>query len=133
MLLISSLLLVSDSVGPGIYGGRVQRDEHGSIIIGKQFQNHNPTPGPVYDGGGYTAMSKALSQGVSAVEALLKQDPSLVNEISTGGAQPLHMAGQVVLKYVFFISQPLIVRLFKIYVIRDIYLTLQSPGKLADA
>jgi hypothetical protein len=101
MLLIAPLLLVSDSVGPGIYGGRVQRDEHGSIIIGKQFQNHNPMPGPVYDGGGYTAMSKALSQGVSAVEALLKQDPSLVNEISTGGAQPLHMAGQIVPKYVF--------------------------------
>ena len=38
-------------------------------------------------------MSRALSQGVSAVEALLKQDPALANEISTGGAHPLHMCG----------------------------------------
>ena len=52
----------ADSVGPGIYGGKVKRDDQGNVIIGKQFQNHNPTPGPVYAGGGYTAMSKALSQ-----------------------------------------------------------------------
>jgi hypothetical protein len=49
-------------VGPGIYGGRVKRDEKGNVIIGRQYQNHNPTPGPVYDGTGYTDMSKALSQ-----------------------------------------------------------------------
>ena len=52
----------ADSVGPGIYGGKVKRDDKGNVIIGKQFQNHNPMPGPVYAGGGYTAMSKALSQ-----------------------------------------------------------------------
>ena len=28
----------SDSVGPGIYGGRVKRDQHGEIVIGKQYQ-----------------------------------------------------------------------------------------------
>ena len=28
----------SDSVGPGIYGGRVKRDENGEIVIGKQYQ-----------------------------------------------------------------------------------------------
>ena len=38
-------------------------------------------------------MSRALSQGVSAVEALLKQDPALANEISTGSAHPLHTCG----------------------------------------
>ena len=83
----------ADSVGPGIYGGRVRRDANGRVILGQQYQNHNPEPGPVYDGGGYTEMSRALSQGVSAVEALLKQDPALANEISTGGARPLHMCG----------------------------------------
>ena len=36
----------SDSVGPGIYGGRVERDAAtGEIIIGKQFEEHNATPG----------------------------------------------------------------------------------------
>ena len=28
----------TDSVGPGIYGGRVMRNEEGEIIIGKQYQ-----------------------------------------------------------------------------------------------
>ena len=28
----------SDSVGPGIYGGTVKRDENGEIVIGKQYQ-----------------------------------------------------------------------------------------------
>ena len=35
-----------------------------------------------------------LHQGEAAVKELLDADPSLVNEISTGGAQPLHMAGK---------------------------------------
>lgn len=34
-----------DSVGPGIYGGNVLRDEKGDIVIGQQYQNHNPKPG----------------------------------------------------------------------------------------
>jgi len=83
----------ADSVGAGIYGGKVKRDENGEVIVGKQFQNHNPTPGPVYAGGGYSAMNKALASGKDAVAALLDKDPSLVGEISTGGAQPLHMCG----------------------------------------
>jgi hypothetical protein len=75
----------ADSVGPGIYGGKVKRDPAtGQIIIGKQYQNHNPNPGPVYAGGGYTDINRALSQGEAAVSALLDSDPSLVNEISTG-------------------------------------------------
>ena len=37
----------ADSVGPGIYSGIVARDEQGQIVVGKQYQNHNPNPGPV--------------------------------------------------------------------------------------
>merc|ERR1719379_366594 len=46
-----------DTVGPGIYGGIVKRDANGDVVIGKQYQNHNPRPGPVYAGGGYTPTS----------------------------------------------------------------------------
>ena len=31
-------VMYTDSVGPGIYGGKVQRDEMGKVIIGRQFQ-----------------------------------------------------------------------------------------------
>merc|ERR1712086_594422 len=82
----------ADSVGPGIYGGRVQRDQHGQIVIGRQYQNHNPRPGPIYAGGGYTPMSKALGND-KQLAALLDKYPDLVNDISTGGAQPLHNCG----------------------------------------
>jgi len=83
----------ADTVGAGIYGGKVRRDDHGSIVIGRQYQNHNARPGPIYSGGGYTDMSKALQQGPAAVEELLSRDASVINEISTGGATPLHMCG----------------------------------------
>jgi len=83
----------ADSVGAGIYGGNVKRSADGNIILGHQYQNHNPRPGPVYDGTGYSAMSRALRRGESALEELLQRDPSLVQEISTGGATPLHMCG----------------------------------------
>uniref|UniRef100_A0A7S4C764 Ankyrin repeat domain-containing protein n=1 Tax=Eutreptiella gymnastica TaxID=73025 RepID=A0A7S4C764_9EUGL len=84
----------ADTVGPGIYGGIVKRDPNtGEVIIGRQYQNHNPTPGPIYTGGGYTAMTKALRRGEEAITALLDKDASLVNEITTGGATPLHMCG----------------------------------------
>lgn len=82
----------ADSVGPGIYGGIVKRDEFGDILIGEQYQNHNPRPGPVYAGGGYTPINKALKDQ-SKLSALLQQYPDLVNDVSTGGAQPLHMCG----------------------------------------
>ena len=36
----------ADSVGPGIYGGRVRRDANGRVILGQQYQNHNPELGP---------------------------------------------------------------------------------------
>jgi len=81
----------SDSVGPGIYGGRVQRDARGGIIIGKQFQEHNSLPGPVYAGGGYTELSQAIRKGPREVEAALEAAPEMAFEISTGGATPLHV------------------------------------------
>lgn len=33
---------------PGIYSGKVKRDEQGNVVWGKQYQNHNKAPGPVY-------------------------------------------------------------------------------------
>lgn len=83
----------ADSVGPGIYGGRVQRDDAGNVVVGRQYQNHNPTPGPVYAGGGYTPTTQAVQSGEHALKELFDQFPDLVNEVSTGGATPLHMAG----------------------------------------
>ena len=82
----------ADSVGPGIYGGVVKRDEAGQVMIGAQYQNHNPRPGPVYAGGGYTPVNAALKD-VDSLDSLLRSYPDLVNDVSTGGAQPLHMAG----------------------------------------
>lgn len=87
-----------DSVGAGIYGGRVKRGTDGKIVIGRQYQNHNPRPGPVYAGTGYTAVSNAISTGPERVQSLIdKVHPEdvglIVNEVMTGGAQPLHMCG----------------------------------------
>lgn len=83
----------ADTVGPGIYGGSVKRDEMGEIIIGQQYQNHNNRPGPVYDGTGYSLMSRALHAGPEKVKEILADYPELKDEISTGGARPLHMCG----------------------------------------
>ena len=62
-------------------------------MIGKQYQNHNKRPGPVYDGSGYSLMSKAIQMGPEKVSEILNDYPDLVNEISTGGATPLHTCG----------------------------------------
>ena len=83
----------ADTVGPGIYGGIVKRDADGEIVIGRQYQDHNRRPGPVYAGGGYTPMSTAVHQGEEALRALLDRFPDLVNDVSTGGATPLHVCG----------------------------------------
>jgi len=95
----------ADSVGAGIYGGRVKRDPAtGDVAIGAQFQGHNPRPGPMYAGGGYTPVSNAiasfsneLATGVNASETtlgrLLARHPDLANDVSTGGASPLHTCG----------------------------------------
>jgi hypothetical protein len=82
----------ADSVGAGIYGGRVQRDQNSNVVVGKQFQDHNPRPGPIYAGGGYTPINEALKD-LSQLAALLDKYPDLVNDVSTGGASPLHMCG----------------------------------------
>jgi hypothetical protein len=84
----------SDTVGPGIYGGVVVRDASGEVVWGAQYQGHNSAPGPVYAGGGYTPTAR-LVQGADlpALAAWLSAHPELVNEVSTGGATPLHMAG----------------------------------------
>lgn len=83
----------ADTVGPGIYGGSVERDEQGNVVIGKQYQNHNHRPGPVYDGKGYSLMSRAIHSGPETVKKVLADFPELVEEISTGGAHPLHICG----------------------------------------
>ena len=81
-----------DTVGPGIYGGVVKRDNTGRVVIGIQDQNHNTVPGPEYNGGGYTPINKALRHPTKVLSLLAKY-PDLVNDISTGGAQPLHCCG----------------------------------------
>ena len=62
----------ADTVGPGIYGGRVKRDSTGKVVIGEQYQNHNPKPGPVYAGGGYAKFIEALKSpdGLCAIMSL---------------------------------------------------------------
>jgi hypothetical protein len=82
-----------DSAGAGIYGGIVKRSESGGILIGKQYQNHNPRPGPVYAGGGYTPSSLMLDDINGKLIPLLDKFPELVNDVTTGGAQPLHTCG----------------------------------------
>ena len=84
----------ADTVGPGIYGGIVRRDASGEIVIGQQYQNHNPRPGPIYAGGGSTPVNRAVSAGdLQGLEKLLDKYPDLADDISTGGARPLHMCG----------------------------------------
>jgi hypothetical protein len=83
----------ADSVGAGIYGGVVKRDDGGEVVIGQQYQNHNPRPGPIYAGGGYAPCSEALADVQGKLIPLLAKFPDLVNDVTTGGAQPLHMCG----------------------------------------
>jgi len=83
----------ADTMGAGIYGGSVKRYDNGEIVIGQQYQNHNERPGPVYDGKGYSLMSKAIHAGPEKVKEILKDFPELKEEVSTGGAHPLHVCG----------------------------------------
>ena len=77
-----------------IYGGRVERDESGAVVIGQQFEEYNPIPGPLYAGGGYTELAQAIREGdVTRVARLLDDDPELVNDVLTGAASPLHLCG----------------------------------------
>mmetsp|Transcript_14496 Transcript_14496/g.39958 ORF Transcript_14496/g.39958 Transcript_14496/m.39958 type:complete len:170 (+) Transcript_14496:281-790(+) len=63
------------------------------VVIGKQYQNHNSRPGPVYDGKGYTLMNRAIQVGPEKVKELVSDFPELKEEMSTGGARPLHTCG----------------------------------------
>lgn len=82
-----------DAVAPGIYGGAVARDENGEILVG-HFETHNPFPGPIYAGGGYAPIALAIQQGdPRLVQAVLDRFPALVNDVMTGGANPLHICG----------------------------------------
>ena len=83
---------VADTVGAGIYSGRVKRDASGAVVYGPQYAGHNPRPGPVYAGGGYTEMAQAIQRGPDAVAALLARGAD-ANEEATGGARPLHTCG----------------------------------------
>lgn len=93
----------ADSVGAGIYSGTVRRDGSGAVVIGKQYQNHNSKPGPVYAGGGYTPVANAIARfqtegggdsgDSSTLGQLLTTHPDLVNDVATGGALPLHTCG----------------------------------------
>lgn len=74
-------------------GGIVRRDGLGRVIIGRQYQSHNPRDGPVYAGGGYTPTSLAIHEGAAALAGLLDEFPELINDVSTGGARPLHVCG----------------------------------------
>lgn len=83
----------ADSVGAGIYGGIVKRHPSGEVVIGKQYQGHNPRPGPVYASGGYTPSTLMLDDVEGKLVPLLEKFPDLVNDVTTGGAGPLHMCG----------------------------------------
>lgn len=82
----------ADTVGAGIYGGVVRRNEKGEVVIGRQYQNHNPRPGPVYAGGGYAPSTRML-EDVEHLASLVEKYPDLAVDVTTGGAQPLHMCG----------------------------------------
>ena len=47
----------------------------------------------MYAGGGYAPIITALRMGEEAVTEILDAHPTLVNEVTTGGATPLHMCG----------------------------------------
>lgn len=47
----------------------------------------------MYAGGGYAPIIAALRIGEAAVKEILDAHPDLVNEVTTGGATPLHMCG----------------------------------------
>ena len=64
-----------------------------AVLMGKQFQGHNPRPGPMYAGGGYSLTVDQLKEHEHTLRIWLTKYPDLANEISTGGAQPLHMCG----------------------------------------
>ncbi|KAL3827384.1 hypothetical protein ACHAXA_003118 [Cyclostephanos tholiformis] len=61
-------------------------------IIRLPDQDHNPHPGPVYAGGGY-ALSTLMLEDAAMLTSMLDKFPDLANDVTTGGAQSLHMCG----------------------------------------
>lgn len=57
------------------------RDAAGTVVIGKQFEEHNSLPGPVYAGGGYTLLSAAIRGGPPAVRRVLQAQPGAAREV----------------------------------------------------
>jgi len=87
---------VRDTVGAGVYGGKVKKDANGEVIWGEQYACHCKGPGPVYlgKGAGLTDVNQAVSDNdVHRLEQLLSEAPERASEISTGGATPLHFCG----------------------------------------
>ena len=65
------------------------------LSVGEQYQKHNPLPGPVYAGGGYAPVIEALHDAEKLRE-MFSTSPNpraLANEVTTGGARPLHSCG----------------------------------------
>merc|ERR1711893_188713 len=85
----------ADTVGAGIYSGNIKVDDYGNpLIAAPQYQGHNPLPGPVYDGTGYTKLSRAIQSGdLDTIKSMCKADPNAANQLTTGGAWPLHTCG----------------------------------------
>ena len=84
----------SDAVGPGIYGGSVLLSDNGDVVHGDAEYEDHGRPGPKYDGRGYSLMTRAIQTGeAEIVDSILRDFPSLVHEVTTGGGRPLHNAG----------------------------------------
>lgn len=116
---------VRDTVGPGIYSGKVQRNDDGSVVYGAQYANHCEGtltvsccsvfslllafvvvpirnscliagPGPVYQGkgSGLTEWAQLIHDGkTEELEKMLRADSSILSDVATGGATPLHTCG----------------------------------------
>lgn len=105
-----------DVVGAGVYGGIVNRDQAGKIIIGDEWPENNrcpPAHNPVHSKGPYLDFSKHTSanRGYTEVAQILQTGSArsleqlfqsvageasrtkLANLVMTGGARPLHMCG----------------------------------------
>lgn len=108
-----------DSIGAGVYGGIVARDDSGKILIGDEWPNnnqgggsaHNPvhSKGPYLDWSKYSTSNRGFTEifgaikadNISKVEELFKaidaksDKEKLANLVMTGGARPLHICGMI--------------------------------------
>merc|ERR1712238_522593 len=82
----------ADTVGPGIYGGSVDRDKQGNIAIGEQYQNHNNRPGPIYNGRGYSLINAQADIYVQDTYGYTALHRMASNNLDVGG-EALVLAG----------------------------------------